>query len=235
MGEQVLGLQVALPDATLLRRHSRVRRDNTGYDLPALFVGAEGTLGVITDLEVRLHRPARHRVTAVCGFTELAALVDAGRIFADLDGVAALEVIDGAALVLTDEYQGCLPRSRAPGFCWWRWPPTTIPPRHSARPWPRYALRRARGRRRRRGAPSAVADPRGDHRHPGVFGPPLKFDVSLPLEEIAGFTSRAAAVIAEHAPRRSRCSSVISARATCTSMCCAASSPRTVSIASMRP
>lgn len=34
MGEQVVGLDVALPDGTVLRRHSRVRRDNTGYDLP---------------------------------------------------------------------------------------------------------------------------------------------------------------------------------------------------------
>src|ERR1700761_2479539 len=45
MGEQGIGLDVALPDGSVVRRHSRVRADNTGYDLPALFVGAEGTLG----------------------------------------------------------------------------------------------------------------------------------------------------------------------------------------------
>ena len=72
MGEQVIGLDVALPDGSVLRRHSRVRRDNTGYDLPALFVGAEGTLGVITALDLRLHPTPTHRVTAVCGFSELA-------------------------------------------------------------------------------------------------------------------------------------------------------------------
>src|SRR5271168_458463 len=38
MGDQVVGLEVALPDGSLLRRHGLVRRDNTGYDLPALFV-----------------------------------------------------------------------------------------------------------------------------------------------------------------------------------------------------
>ncbi|WP_156745288.1 FAD-binding oxidoreductase, partial [Mycobacterium sp. 1165178.9] len=79
MGEQVVGVQVALPDGTLLRRHSRVRRDNTGYDLPALFVGAEGTLGVITELDLRLHASPSHRVTAICGFADLEALVAAGR------------------------------------------------------------------------------------------------------------------------------------------------------------
>ena len=59
MGEQVLGLDVALPDGTVVRRHSEVRSDNTGYDLASLFVGAEGTLGVITGLDLRLHPAPR--------------------------------------------------------------------------------------------------------------------------------------------------------------------------------
>ena len=59
MGEQVIGLDVALPDGSVVRRHSEVRRDNTGYDLAALFVGAEGTLGVITALDLRLHPTPR--------------------------------------------------------------------------------------------------------------------------------------------------------------------------------
>src|ERR1700738_528531 len=106
MGNQVIGLDVALPDGSVVRRHSRVRADNTGYDLPALFVGAEGTLGVITALDLRLHPDPPHRVTAVCGFEELGALVDAGRLFRDLDGIAALELIDGRAAALTNEHLG---------------------------------------------------------------------------------------------------------------------------------
>ena len=58
MGEQVIGLDVALPDGSVVHRHSQVRRDNTGYDLASLFVGAEGTLGVITALDLRLHPDA---------------------------------------------------------------------------------------------------------------------------------------------------------------------------------
>ncbi len=201
MGEQVLGLQVALPNGELLRRHSRVRRDNTGYDLPALFVGAEGTLGVITDLEVRLHRPAPHRVTAVCGFAELADLVDAGRVFADLDGIAALELIDGAAMVLTDEYLGV----GAPVEGTW-----LLLVEVAADHDPTAALGDALAAARPAGEPAVAVDAAARHRLwrtreaitdiLGVFGPPLKFDVSLPLEEIAGFTARAAAVLAEHAP-----------------------------------
>ena len=106
MGEQVVGLEVALPDGALLHRDSQVRRDNTGYDLPALFVGAEGTLGVITALDLRLHPTPSHRVTAVCGFAELEALIEAGRVFRDVDGIAALELIDGRAAALTREHLG---------------------------------------------------------------------------------------------------------------------------------
>ncbi|HZE15926.1 MAG TPA: FAD-binding oxidoreductase, partial [Mycobacterium sp.] len=106
MGEQVVGLDVALLDGSVLRRHSRVRADNTGYDLPALFVGAEGTLGVITALDLRLHPNPSYRVTAVCGFAELDGLVDAARVFRDLDGIAALELIDGRASALTGEHLG---------------------------------------------------------------------------------------------------------------------------------
>jgi FAD/FMN-containing dehydrogenase len=40
MGEQAIGVDVALPDGSVVHRHSQVRRDNTGYDLAALFVGA---------------------------------------------------------------------------------------------------------------------------------------------------------------------------------------------------
>src|ERR1700742_4711527 len=106
MGNQVIGLDVALPDGSVVRRHSRVRADNTGYDLPALFVGAEGTLGVITALDLRLHPDPSHRVTAVSGFDDLAARVDAGRLFRDMDGIAALELIDGRASALAEEHLG---------------------------------------------------------------------------------------------------------------------------------
>ena len=97
MGEQVIGLDVALPDGSLVHRHSEVRRDNTGYDLASLFVGAEGTLGVITGLDLRLHPTPTHRITAICGFGDLDALVETGGSFRDMDGIAALELIDARA------------------------------------------------------------------------------------------------------------------------------------------
>src|ERR1700730_10148273 len=106
MGEQVIGLDVALPDRSLVHRHSQVRRDNTGYDLASLFVGAEGTLGVITALDLRLYPTPAHRVTAICGFDDLDALVETGRAVRDTDGIAALELIDARASALTAEHVG---------------------------------------------------------------------------------------------------------------------------------
>ncbi len=201
MGEQVLGLQVALPDGSLLRRHSLVRSDNTGYDLPALFVGAEGTLGVITALDLRLHPAPTHRVTAVCGFADLEALVAAGRTFRDVDGIAALELIDGRAGALIRAHLG-----------------VAVPVDGD---WMLLVELAADHDQTDRladlldgvqlcGEPAVGMDVAAQQRLwqvreslaevLGVYGPPLKFDVSLPLSAIGGFAREAVALLGAHAP-----------------------------------
>jgi FAD/FMN-containing dehydrogenase len=196
MGEQVIGLEVALPDGSLLRRHSLVRRDNTGYDLPALFVGAEGTLGVITALELRLHPPPSHRVSAVCGFADLEALVDAGRMFRDVDGIAALELIDGRASALTREHIGV----GAPVQGDW-----LLLVELAADHDPTERLADLLAAVQMCGEPAVGVDVAAQQRLwqvresladvLGVYGPPLKFDVSLPLSAISGFARDAVALI----------------------------------------
>jgi FAD/FMN-containing dehydrogenase len=106
MGKQVLGLEVALPDGSVLRSCAPAGASNTGYDLTALFAGAEGTLGVITAVDLRLHPIPAHRATALCGFTDLDALVAAAGILRDVETIAALELIDGRAIALADEHLG---------------------------------------------------------------------------------------------------------------------------------
>lgn len=74
MRQQVLGLEAVLADGTLLRRLSGLIKDNAGYDLPALLVGSEGTLAVVTQARLRLVARLPARVTALfC----LESLVDA--------------------------------------------------------------------------------------------------------------------------------------------------------------
>src|SRR5271155_2394611 len=201
MGEQVIGLDVALPDGSVVRRHSRVRADNTGYDLPALFVGAEGTLGVITSLDLRLHPDPPHRVTAVCGFEDLDALVDAGRLFRDLDGIAALELIDGRASALTDEHLGVAAPVRGDWLLL-----VGLASDH----YPTERLADAPGGVGTCGEPAVGVDVAAQHRLGrvreslaevlGVYGPPLKFDVSLPLSAVAAFARDADALLRRHAP-----------------------------------
>jgi FAD/FMN-containing dehydrogenase len=74
-----------------------------------VFVGAEGTLGVITGLGLRLHPTPTQRITATAGFDDLDALIDVGREFRDADGIAALELIDARASALTAEHMGVGP------------------------------------------------------------------------------------------------------------------------------
>lgn len=201
MGEQVVGLQVALPDGSLLRRRSQVRSDNTGYDLPALFVGAEGTLGVITALELRLHPVPSHRVTAICGFADLDALVDAGRMFRDVDSIAALELIDGRAAKLTGEHRGV--GSPVEGD-WLLLVELAADHEQTDR------LAELLDGVQMCGEPAVGVDVAAQQRLwqvrealadvLGVYGPPLKFDVSLPLSSIDRFAREAVHLVGANAP-----------------------------------
>ena len=65
MRQLVLGLEVVLPDGTVLDALRRLRKDNAGYDLKQLFIGAEGTLGVVTAAALKLFPAIRSRSVAM--------------------------------------------------------------------------------------------------------------------------------------------------------------------------
>ena len=70
---QVLGLEVVLPDGQIVSGLRRLRKNNAGYDWKQLFIGAEGTLGVVTAAVLRLTPRPRHQATALLAVADPAA------------------------------------------------------------------------------------------------------------------------------------------------------------------
>ena len=95
MREQTLGLEVVLADGTVLPMLRPMQKNNTGYDLKQFFVGAEGTLGVVTRALFRLHPAPRARATMLVAVADFdAALAVLGRLQARCGaGLAAFELM----------------------------------------------------------------------------------------------------------------------------------------------
>jgi FAD/FMN-containing dehydrogenase len=113
MRELTLGLEVVLPDGRVWNGLRGLRKDNTGYDLKQLFIGAEGTLGIITAAVLKLFPAPRARATAWVNVPAPAAAVALLARFraACGDRVSAFELIGQTLLELASRH---IPRVRAP-------------------------------------------------------------------------------------------------------------------------
>ena len=103
-----LGLEVVLADGRVWNGLKRLRKDNTGYDLRDMFIGAEGTLGVITAAVMKLFPRPRSQETAFIAVTDPQAAVDLLSLTQETSGgrVVAFELIADIALRFTIRHAG---------------------------------------------------------------------------------------------------------------------------------
>ncbi|KAJ4182787.1 D-lactate ferricytochrome c oxidoreductase [Fusarium falciforme] len=95
MKDWVLSLTVVLADGTIIQTRQRARKSSAGYDLTRVFVGSEGTLGLVTEATLKLAVKPPHEVVAVCTFPTLRAAASAVREVASSGiQVAAVEILD---------------------------------------------------------------------------------------------------------------------------------------------
>ena len=113
MRDLVLGLEVVLPDGRVFANLGGLRKDNTGYDLRHLFVGAEGTLGVITAATLKLFPAARSVATAFAAVPDPAAAVALLALLRERCGelVSSFELVPRIGLELVTRH---LPDARLP-------------------------------------------------------------------------------------------------------------------------
>jgi FAD/FMN-containing dehydrogenase len=120
MRELVLGVEAVLMDGRVLNGLRGLRKDNTGYDLKQLFIGSEGTLGIVTAAVLKLFPAARTRVTALAGVNDVAHAIDLlGSLKRALgDALVGFELISDFALALSQKYHPDLP-DPLPGCAWY--------------------------------------------------------------------------------------------------------------------
>ena len=105
MRENVLGMTVVLPDGRILKTGGRARKSAAGYDLTRLMVGSEGTLGIITELTVRLYPVPEAISSAVCTFPTLADAVRTVIQTIQLGvPVARIELLDAKAITAINRH-----------------------------------------------------------------------------------------------------------------------------------
>lgn len=100
--QRIIGLEVVLPDGQIWNGMRSVAKDNTGYALAQLFIGSEGTLGIVTGAVLQLAPAPRHVVTAFCRVTTIeAALSVLAKLRANLpEALVAFEYMSGATVAL---------------------------------------------------------------------------------------------------------------------------------------
>lgn len=105
MRENVLGVTAIMADGSLAEFGTRARKSSAGYDLTRLMVGSEGTLGIITEIQLRLYGIPEAMSSAICAFETIEGAVEAVQLIMQLGiPVARCEFLDAVQIKAVNAY-----------------------------------------------------------------------------------------------------------------------------------
>ena len=105
MRDQVLDLEVVLADGRMIKTGSRAKKSSSGYHLSGLFTGSEGTLGLITEITLKLHGIPEHIIAASCTFETVEECAEAAYMILASDiPVMRMELVDASSIRVINDY-----------------------------------------------------------------------------------------------------------------------------------
>lgn len=105
MRDQLLDLEVVLADGRIIRTGTKAKKSSSGYNLTGLFAGSEGTLGIITEITLKLHGIPEHIIAARCTFETVEQCAEgAYTILASDIPVMRMELVDSSSIKQVNDY-----------------------------------------------------------------------------------------------------------------------------------
>ncbi|MDE2759311.1 MAG: FAD-binding protein [Paracoccaceae bacterium] len=99
MKDNILAMEVVLADGKIIRTGTKAKKDSAGYDLTSLFVGSEGTLGIITEITLKLQGQPEAISAAVCAFEDIESAVNSVILIIQMGiPIARIELVDAAMM-----------------------------------------------------------------------------------------------------------------------------------------
>ena len=197
---QLLGVEAVLGDGTVVSHLGGLTKDNTGYHLPSLLCGSEGTLGVVTAARLRLVPAASHRVTALLAFDAVGpAVVAAHDLRRHVGALEAAELMLAHGVDLVCRVTGLPPLTERPHAAYLLvGAADTVDPSADLAA----AIDALAGVAEvvPAGNASLWAYREGHAAAVNTVGPPHKLDVTLPADRLAAFIDQVPGVVAGLAP-----------------------------------